>query len=184
MTNPTNHHSALSDTLFSVPTSKAVAVSSFPTSPPTLTISFLGFFSFFFIVTMWAGISWWFWFARPWWLVTLISRQSSIDLLEKCVQISAYFNRVFVVVVVHFLPFASRISATGYHRGKLPEGDGRRARPAGPVCALQLQQPQDACDPETGKCLVRWFVWLPDTQNKQRALGVYFSGWDHTSSLI
>ncbi|XDC67068.1 hypothetical protein R6Z07M_018250 [Ovis aries] len=44
--------------------------------------------------------------------------------------------------------------APGYHRGKLPEGDGRRARPLlAPCVPCNCNNHSDTCDPETGKCL-------------------------------
>ncbi|KAL1287376.1 LAMA1 [Ovibos moschatus] len=44
--------------------------------------------------------------------------------------------------------------APGYHRGKLLEGDGRRARPLLALCVpCNCNNHSDTCDPETGKCL-------------------------------
>ncbi|XP_031295017.2 laminin subunit alpha-1 isoform X1 [Camelus dromedarius] len=44
--------------------------------------------------------------------------------------------------------------APGYHRGKLPEGDGRRPRPLlAPCVPCSCNNHSDACDPETGECL-------------------------------
>uniref|UniRef100_A0A4W2BS50 Basement membrane-specific heparan sulfate proteoglycan core protein n=1 Tax=Bos indicus x Bos taurus TaxID=30522 RepID=A0A4W2BS50_BOBOX len=44
--------------------------------------------------------------------------------------------------------------APGYHRGKLPEGDGRRPRPLlAPCVPCNCNNHSDTCDPETGKCL-------------------------------
>nr|XP_020733720.1 laminin subunit alpha-1 [Odocoileus virginianus texanus] len=44
--------------------------------------------------------------------------------------------------------------APGYHRGKLPEGDGRRPRPLlAPCVPCNCSNHSDTCDPETGKCL-------------------------------
>ena len=134
---------------------------------------------------MWAGISWWFLFARPWWLVTLsiFSRASHLCIFsgEMCVQILCPFlNRVFLLLLFTSFPFASlQDCAPGYHRGKLLEGDGRRARPLlAPCVPCNCNNHSDTCDPETGKCLVRWFVWVLAWHSKlQWALGVCFSGW-------
>ncbi|KAM9633189.1 laminin subunit alpha-1 [Trichechus inunguis] len=50
--------------------------------------------------------------------------------------------------------FSCQDCAPGYHRGKLPEGGGRRPRPLIPPCLpCDCNNHSDACDPETGKCL-------------------------------
>lgn len=98
---------------------------------------------------MWAGISWWFLFARPWWLVMLsiFSRASHLCIFsgEMCVQILCPFlNRVFFVVVVHFLPFCFPPGLRPWLPQREASGRWRQESTpsAGPVCALQLQQPQ------------------------------------------
>ncbi|KAB0405420.1 hypothetical protein E2I00_018925, partial [Balaenoptera physalus] len=50
--------------------------------------------------------------------------------------------------------FSCQDCAPGYHRGKLPEGDGRRPRPLlAPCVPCSCNKHSDTCDPETGKCL-------------------------------
>uniref|UniRef100_A0A8D1ZKW9 Basement membrane-specific heparan sulfate proteoglycan core protein n=1 Tax=Sus scrofa TaxID=9823 RepID=A0A8D1ZKW9_PIG len=50
--------------------------------------------------------------------------------------------------------FSCQDCAPGYHRGKLPEGDGKRPRPLlAPCVPCSCNNHSDACDPETGKCL-------------------------------
>uniref|UniRef100_A0A287AG36 Basement membrane-specific heparan sulfate proteoglycan core protein n=1 Tax=Sus scrofa TaxID=9823 RepID=A0A287AG36_PIG len=50
--------------------------------------------------------------------------------------------------------FSCQDCAPGYHRGKLPEGDGRRPRSLlAPCVPCSCNNHSDACDPETGKCL-------------------------------
>ncbi|XP_024619438.1 laminin subunit alpha-1 [Neophocaena asiaeorientalis asiaeorientalis] len=50
--------------------------------------------------------------------------------------------------------FSCQDCAPGYHRGKLPEGDGRRPRPLlAPCVPCNCNKHSDTCDPETGKCL-------------------------------
>ena len=128
-------------THFFVPTSRAAAFQFLHL--PANTYYFLFFFVVFLIVTMGAGISWWFWFALPWWLVMLsiLSCASHLGIFsgEMCIQIfSPFLNRVFFV---HFLPFCLPPGL----RSWLPqrEASGRwwqeTTPSAGPMCALQLQ---------------------------------------------
>lgn len=189
MNHHTNHHTAShSDTLFFVPTGKAAAFQLLHL--PANTYYFLGVFLFcFLIVTMWAGISWWFWFALPWWLVILsvfsCASHRCIFSGEMCIQVLCPFpNRVFCSLpsLLHPSRTVHLVTTEGSFQ-KVMAGDHTLCWPH--VCPAVATT---TVTPVTRKPGSVWYAGLcgclPDVQNYSGLWVSPFPVWDHTSSLI